>query len=79
MNNYGLFSEGRQATLGGVVKLRKPYRRPELQVLGDLRTMTLGTSPTGIKDSGVGTLYEKTGDLLPAPGYPPPPGQPPLP
>lgn len=71
MIDYGLISESRQAMPDRVVKTRKPYRRPELEALGDLRTMTLGTSPTGIKDSGTGTLYEFMGDLLPAPGFPP--------
>ena len=31
--------------------LRKVYRKPELNVLGDLRSLTLGGSP-GILDSG---------------------------
>jgi hypothetical protein len=51
------------------VRLRKPYHRPVLEALGDLRTMTLGASPTGIKDSGIGTLYEKNPDM-PIPGFP---------
>ncbi len=75
MSNFQLFSHGRRATPGGVVKSRKPYRRPELEVLGDLRTMTLGVSPSGTKDSGGGSLYEYNGsggDLLP-PGFPIPP------
>ena len=32
---------------------RKPYRKPRLQELGDLRTLTLGGSP-GTGDSGGG-------------------------
>lgn len=74
MSDYGLFSEGRQ-----IARPRKPYRRPELEALGDLRTMTLGTSPTGIKDSGTGTLYEFVGDLLPPPGFLSPPDAPSMP
>ena len=37
---------------------RKPYRKPQLVELGDLRTLTLGLSPTGYFDSGGGSLYE---------------------
>lgn len=50
--------------------LRKPYRQPVLERLGDLRTLTLGSSPSGTKDSGVGTLYEKIGDKI-IPDFPP--------
>jgi len=31
--------------------LRKPYLKPRLSVLGDLRTLTLGPSKVGISDS----------------------------
>ena len=79
MNNFGLISTGQQVTPGGVVRARKPYRQPELEVLGDLRTLTLGSSPTGVKDSGVGTLYEYAGDLAPIPNFPPPPDLPQMP
>jgi hypothetical protein len=37
---------------------RKPYRTPSLVELGDLRTLTLGLSPTGYFDSGGGSIYE---------------------
>jgi hypothetical protein len=33
------------------VNQRKPYRKPHLEELGDLRTLTLGGSP-GVTDSG---------------------------
>jgi hypothetical protein len=33
-------------------KLRRPYRKSILENLGDLRSMTLGGSPGGFKDSG---------------------------
>ncbi len=32
---------------------RRPYRAPRLEWLGDIRGLTLGTSP-GVPDSGVG-------------------------
>jgi hypothetical protein len=38
-------------------KPRKPYRKPHLDKLGDLRTLTLGGSP-GTGDSGGGTFIE---------------------
>jgi hypothetical protein len=31
---------------------RKPYRKPTLKILGDLRTLTLGGTPGGTGDSG---------------------------
>jgi hypothetical protein len=36
----------------------KPYCKPRLMELGDLRTLTLGVSPVGFWDSGGGFLYE---------------------
>ena len=36
--------------------LRKVYRKPELNILGDLRSLTLGGSP-GILDSGSEDVY----------------------
>jgi hypothetical protein len=67
--DFDTSSESQQEPSVDAVKPRKPYHQPVLEVLGDLRTMTLGTSPSGIKDSGVGTLYEKAGDM-PIPGFP---------
>lgn len=32
---------------------RRPYRAPQLERLGDIRGLTLGTSP-GVPDSGAG-------------------------
>ena len=37
-------------------KSGKPYHKPRLEDLGDLRTITLGGSP-GINDSGAGDPY----------------------
>jgi hypothetical protein len=51
--------------------LRKPYHKPELKALGDLRTMTLGASPSGLPDSGIGQLFEKPADM-PIPNFPMP-------
>lgn len=48
--------------------IRKPYHRPVLENLGDLRTLTLGSSMTGYKDSGSG-IYSET---FPTPIPPPP-------
>ena len=59
-------------------KPRKPYHRPVLESLGDLRTMTLGSSPTGDFDSGGGSLYEYAGDKL-IPDFPHLPGEYPQP
>lgn len=38
---------------------RKVYEKPRLIRLGDLRAMTLGSSPDGYEDSGSG-LYTET-------------------
>jgi hypothetical protein len=38
---------------------RKLYSKPQLEELGDLRTLTLGASPEGFKDSG-GAFYSET-------------------
>lgn len=51
--------------------MRKPYRKPQLKQLGDLRTLTLGGT-LGTGDSGTSFTYKiKVG--LPQPGgyYPP--------
>ena len=54
---------------------RRAYCKPSLIELGDLRTLTLGSSPSGNKDSGGGGLYEYTG-FSPLPGFPEPGGFP---
>ena len=70
-----LLPESQQTPSLDADKPRKPYHRPVLEVLGDLRTMTLGGSVTGIKDSGVGTLYHKRRTSEYVPGFPPLPGE----
>ena len=53
-------------------KSRKPYRKPQLEVLGDLRSLTLGGSP-GIGESGGSSRFVRVG--LPQPiGIPQPDG-----
>ena len=48
---------------------RKPYRKPALEKLGELRTLTLGGS-VGTGDSGAGSAVEfPPADM---PGFPPP-------
>ncbi len=57
---------------GSGTKPRKPYRKPHLQVLGDLRSLTLGGSP-GVNDSGSSSTYKPPPGGLPQPeGYPRP-------
>lgn len=63
----------------GMDRTRKPYQKPQLQILGDLRTLTLGGSPTSINDSG-NYNTKPLGPVHLPPGYPKPyPGNPPLP
>ncbi len=64
-------SEDQQIPAGEPGKLRKPYCKPRLMELGDLRTLTLGLSPTGFFDSGGGYLYENYNSLA-APHFPNP-------
>jgi len=45
--------------------LRKPYLKPRLSVLGDLRTLTLGPSKVGISDSPLNSGHR---NLLHSPG-----------
>jgi hypothetical protein len=77
--NFYLLPESQQMPPVDAHRPRKAYHRPILEVLGDLRTMTLGVSPTGIKDSGVGTLYQKRRTNEYIPDFPPLPGETPLP
>lgn len=50
-------------TKGGEL-FRRPYCKPQLIGLGDLRSLTLGPSPTGYDDSGGGSFSE---DFTPIP------------
>ena len=51
--------------------VHKKYFKPYLIQLGDIRAITLGSSPSGSFDSGGGSKYEYTDDLS-APDFPPP-------
>jgi len=73
-----LLPKSQQTPSPGAVKPRKHYHRPVLEILGDLRTMTLGASPTGIRDSGV-SLYRRRTSSGDIPGFPPLPGEDPDP
>lgn len=57
-----------QAVLAGI---RKPYRKPHLKKLGDLRTLTLGGS-LGTGDSGTSNTYKRKLGLPQPGGYYPP-------
>ena len=62
---------------GNAGRHRKPYRKPQLEELGDLRTLTLGGSP-GTGDSGGGMFSEFPPGVhsMPPPGSYPQPGNP---
>ena len=68
-----IMHEKKQAIYGSETKMQqKKYNKPELKQLGDLRTLTLGVSPSGYQDSD-GVLYSST--ILPTPGIPGIPGE----
>jgi hypothetical protein len=54
-----LTTEAQQFLTGKSNQPRKLYSKPRLDELGDLRTLTLGASPTEYLDSG-GSLYTET-------------------
>jgi hypothetical protein len=62
------FSEIQPTSAEEKGKLRKPYQKPQLADLGDLRTLTLGVSPAGFLDSG-GALYSETFIPPPTPDW----------
>jgi hypothetical protein len=74
--NHKIPSETQQAGVESKDKLRKFYRKPQLEELGDLRSLTLGSSPTGFFDSGGGSLYESDFPTPLPPGFPNPGGFP---
>ena len=47
-----------------LAKRGKPYTKPRLQQLGDLRSLTLGPSTKSFSDSGGGT-YSETFPVIP--------------
>jgi hypothetical protein len=54
-NNWIIF-ETKQVFAESQDKSRKPYFKPQLEELGDLRTMTLGSSVPGNLESPTGDL-----------------------
>ena len=58
-NHPGKTIDTQQPKLAEKTEVRKPYIKPLLVDLGDLRSLTLGSSPTGYQDSG-GALYSST-------------------
>ena len=61
--------ESDQPVEDGRVDARKPYHKPELEILGDLRSLTLGGSP-GTGDSGGSTVYKFPGGMPQPGGWP---------
>ncbi|HEY5157835.1 MAG TPA: hypothetical protein VII93_07745, partial [Anaerolineales bacterium] len=58
MPNNKIRSEDQHIPIGDTGRPRKPYCKPQLMQLGDLRTLTLGVSSEGFFDSGGGHLFE---------------------
>lgn len=59
LNNSDNRYETEQSREDSEKKSRKPYHKPLLEELGDLRTLTLGGSVISPGDSGgFGTLYD---------------------
>lgn len=54
-----LIQEEKTATQEAKPNLRKKYRKPQLEKLGDLRTLTLGISGAPVDFSG-GQINQKT-------------------
>lgn len=54
--NVGVRPGDEQAARGSFVAQRKEYAAPVLTRLGDLRTLTMGTTP-GFQDSGSPTAF----------------------
>jgi hypothetical protein len=65
--NNKIFHEAEQSQTGETEQLRKPYSKPQLEELGDLRTLTLGASPSGFKDSGGGAYSDTFPPPFPTP------------
>ncbi len=40
------------------IEKRKLYVKPRLEEMGDLRTLTLGSSPGGMESGGIGGFHE---------------------
>lgn len=41
-------------------EIRKPYVKPQLEEIGDLRTLTLGSSPFDTPDSNMLGMFDNT-------------------
>jgi len=69
MNNahvaFGDMHHAEKNTKGGEL-FRRPYCKPQLTSLGDLRSLTLGPSPSGYEDSAGGG-YSESFPTLPPP------------
>ena len=68
-------TNNKRTMTGKVGMPRKLYRKPQLEYLGDLRSMTLGSSPMGTPDSDFGTWNNNAPVRMP-PGFPLPDGSP---
>jgi hypothetical protein len=67
--NDGILPEDSRTCVEDSTKTRSLYRKPKLEKLGDLRTLTLGISP-GTGDSGAPGTH-KGGPVHLPPGFPP--------
>lgn len=86
--NNDQFPADQSSGNGSMGKLRKPYSKPQLSALGDLRTFTLGPSLIGNTDSPLNGAYKTLGSIkpslvnglpaldFPTPGIPPISGNP---
>jgi hypothetical protein len=65
--HHEAFSTDQQVPVENTQKPHKFYHKPHLYELGDLRTLTLGSSPSTYKDSGGGAYHER---VTYTPGFP---------
>jgi hypothetical protein len=68
--NNKILPQDHQNLIENAGKPHKPYNKPRMTELGDLRTLTIGISPTGFEDSSGGRRTEY--HLLSAPHFPQP-------
>ena len=66
----------KQTVTGKVGMPRKLYRKPQLEYLGDLRSITLGSSPMGTPDSNFVGAWNNNAPVRMPPGFPLPDGSP---
>lgn len=69
LTNQAIKSESQQTYKTDQSKFRKPYQKTKLEKLGDLRSMTLGSSFCGNPDTGGsgGGLFERDSSCSTAP------------